>query len=229
MGLFDWLFKKKGNENFEEEVKKSFSNVKKDISKVSKWISHFHDKHRNHEEDFSKVLGRLEKLERDLDDVKNFVEFFVAENTSGPFKRQFKHLSKHPQTPVQTGGVQTPVQTVVQTPVQTGALKGLTSMERIVLFALLNSKEKLSYEDISLITGKDKSTVRGQINNVKQKNEGLISEVIEPSGKKRYYIDERMKERLLDNIIMSRKAKERKEKGQGIEPIQGKIPRKSRK
>lgn len=225
MGLFDWLFKKKGDEIFEEEVKKSFSNVKKDISKVSKWISHFHDKHRDHEEDFSKVLSRLEKLEKDLEDVKNFVEFFVAENTSGPFKSPFKHLSKHPQTPVQTGGVQT----VVQTPVQTGALKGLTTMERIVLFALLNSKEKLSYEDISLITGKDKSTVRGQINNVKQKNEGLISEVMESSGKKRYFIEERVKERLLDDIILSRKTKERKERGRGIEPIQEKNPKKSKK
>ena len=229
MGLFDWLFKKKGDEIFEEEVKKSFSNVKKDISKVSKWISHFHDKHRDHEEDFSKVLSRLEKLEKDLEDVKNFVEFFVAENTSGPFKSPFKHLSKHPQTPVQTGGVQPPVQTVVQTPVQTGALKGLTTMERIVLFALLNSKEKLSYEDISLITGKDKSTVRGQINNVKQKNEGLISEVMESSGKKRYFIEERVKERLLDDIILSRKTKERKERGRGIEPIQEKNPKKSKK
>ena len=212
MGLFDWLFKKKGDEIFEEEVKKSFSNVKKDISKVSKWISHFHDKHRDHEEDFSKVLSRLEKLEKDLEDVKNFVEFFVAENTSGPFKSPFKHLSKHPQTPVQTG-----------------ALKGLTTMERIVLFALLNSKEKLSYEDISLITGKDKSTVRGQINNVKQKNEGLISEVMESSGKKRYFIEERVKERLLDDIILSRKTKERKERGRGIEPIQEKNPKKSKK
>ena len=225
MGLFDWLFKKKGDENFEEEVKKSFSNVKKDISKVSKWISHFHDKHRDHEEDFSKVLSRMEKLEKDLEDIKNFIEFFVAENTSGPFKSPFKHLSKRTQTPVQTGVVQTPVQTVVQTPVQTGALKGLTMMERIVLFALLNSKEKLSYEDIALITGKDKSTVRGQINSIKQKKEGLINEVMESNGKKRYHIDERVKERVLDDIIMSRKVKERKE----VEKIPEKTGKKGKK
>ena len=207
MGFFDWLFGKKRGEKFEEEVRHSFANVKRDIHKVSKWLSHFHDKHKSHEQGFSEVNKRLEKVEGDLEDVKNFVEFFVAETSIGPFKSPFKRLSKRVQTPVQTGAVQTPVQTAVQTGIQTSTLKGLTMMERVVLVVLLNSKQKLSYDDVAVLVGKDKSTVRGQINNIKQKSEGLISEITEPSGRKRFFIEEKIKERIMDDIIMSRKAK----------------------
>ena len=50
------------------------------------------------------------------------------------------------------------------------------------------------------MTGKDKATVRGQINNIKRKSEGLIKELIEKSGKKRLYIEDRIKERLLKGV-----------------------------
>jgi len=142
MGLFDWLLGRKRSEEFEGEVMDSFANVKKDVSKISKWLDHFHKKHKGHDEEFSKVLSRLEKVEEDLDDARTFIEFFVAETSHGPFKSPYKRLSKHlskqPQTPVQTGAVQTPV----QTPVQTGALKGLTMMERVVLFFTFKFKRK---------------------------------------------------------------------------------------
>jgi len=45
--------------------------------------------------------------------------------------------------------------------------------------------------------GKEKSTIRGQINTIKQKSEALISEKIEQNGKKRLYIDEKTKEKLM--------------------------------
>ena len=221
MRFFDWLFGQKRNNGFEEEIKHSFTNVKKDISKVSKWLDHFHKKHKGHEEDFSKVLSRLGKVEKDLEDAKNFIEFFVAETSHGPFRSPFKRLSKQPQTAVQTGGVQTPVQTAVQT----GALKGLTMMERVILFALLNSKEKLSYDDLSILVGKDKSTVRGQINNIKQKSEGLLSEISDGSGKKRFYVEDRVIERVLDDIILSKKAR-KAEKRVKLEKIEVKRLRK---
>lgn len=208
MGFFDWLFKKR--DGFEEEVRNSFVNVKQDISKVSKWLSHFHDKHKGHEDNISEFDKRMEKLEKDMSDIKNFVDFFVAESSTGPFKTPFKRLSKQAQTAVQTGAVQTPVQTAVQTGFQTGALRGLTMMERTILFVLLNSKDKLSYDDISVLSGKDKSTVRGQINSIKAKSEGVISETVDQSGRKRYFIDETLKERILDDIIMARRAKRAK-------------------
>jgi len=235
MGFFDWLIGKKRPKEFEEEVKKSFSNVKKDFSKVSKWISHFDGKHQGHEEDIGDLIEKLQVLEKDFEEIKTFMEFFIAETSTGPFKTPFrrlsKHLSKQVQTPVQTGAVQTPVQTPVQTGFQTPSnqqslvLKGLTMMERVVLFVLLNSKEKLSYEDIAALIGKDRSTVRGQINNIKQKSEGLIEEVMESDGKKRFFVEELLKERVLDDIILSKKSK----KVQKIEKLQFKKPMKKDK
>jgi len=92
------------------------------------------------------------------------------------------------------------VQEVVQTAVQTGdfydILKKLSGNERLVIFTLLNSEMKLSYEDLALLLGKERSTIRGQINAIKQKSEGLIEEISEKNGKKRVFIPDRVKEKL---------------------------------
>ncbi|MEM2933200.1 MAG: hypothetical protein QW622_03285, partial [Candidatus Pacearchaeota archaeon] len=97
------------------------------------------------------------------------------------------------------------------TAVQTAFLRGLTQQEKVILWILLNSDQKLSCEDIAVLLAKDKSTVRSQINNIKQKNESWISEYIEKNGKKRYYIDEKLKEILLKKMKSeSRKMASRK-------------------
>ena len=97
------------------------------------------------------------------------------------------------QTAVQTTPHPSAVQTVVQTAVQTEELDKLTVMERAVVWALMNADMKLSYEDIATLLGKDQSTVRGQINSIKQKLPGVIHEVREHNNKKRIYIDEKMR------------------------------------
>jgi len=45
--------------------------------------------------------------------------------------------------------------------------------------------------------GKEKSTIRGQINAIRQKSEGLIHETNEKNNKKRLFIPEIMREKLL--------------------------------
>ena len=71
-------------------------------------------------------------------------------------------------------------------------------MERGIVWALVNSENnKLSYEDLAIVLGKDKSTIRGQINMIKQKCEGLIEESREANGKKRIYIPEEMRQIIL--------------------------------
>jgi chromosome segregation and condensation protein ScpB len=55
---------------------------------------------------------------------------------------------------------------------------------------------KLSYEDLAMLLGKEKATVRGQINAIKQKSEGLIEEVSEKNGKKRVFVRADVKEKL---------------------------------
>ena len=60
----------------------------------------------------------------------------------------------------------------------------------------MNSEMKLSYEDLALLLGKERSTVRGQINSVKQKSPGIIEEITEKNGKKRVFVPEEIKEKL---------------------------------
>src|SRR3989344_5461291 len=81
--------------------------------------------------------------------------------------------------------------------VQTSFLDNLSSTERTIIFVLLNSDMKLSYEDLAAMLGKRKATIRGQINNIRQKNSGLIEEIIVENNKKRVYIPEKAKSILL--------------------------------
>ena len=60
----------------------------------------------------------------------------------------------------------------------------------------MNSDMKLSYEDLALLLGKERSTIRGQINAIKQKSEGLIYEMSEKNGKKRVFVPDEIKEKL---------------------------------
>ena len=76
----------------------------------------------------------------------------------------------------------------------------------------MNSDLKLSYEDLARLLGKERSTIRGQINSIKQKSEGLIEEITEPNGKKRVFVNEEIKEKLLKyaKVRVSKKKKSKK-------------------
>lgn len=187
-----WFFKKRDDHAHEriDEVhdilKNSFSNLKKDMTHVSKWLSDSKQKEEGRDK-------RLDLLDRRLDELE---QLFGQLQTDIRSKRTSVH-------------VQTPVQTIVQTGKKKNkesydgledALRHLTTMERTVVWMLLNTDLKMSYDDMCIALGKDKSTLRGQINNIKQKAEGLVSEFSEPSGKKRFYMQDELKEHLLSEF-----------------------------
>ena len=182
--MWDLFGHKKRVDKLKVEVHDSFDHVKKDFNKVGEWIKHLDDKHESHENDISIIKDQLLTIHEDLMELKDFVSFFGPQISKG--------LSKQ----LQTGVVKQPtheiVQTVVQTAVQTDILDNLT--------ALLNSDMKLSYEDLAALLGKDKSTIRGQINAIKQKNEGLVKETREINGKKRLHIPEEIRTMVIKNI-----------------------------
>jgi hypothetical protein len=78
---------------------------------------------------------------------------------------------------------------------------------------LLNTDMNLSYNDLASMLGKEGSTIRGQVNSIKQKSEGLIEESIEINGKKRMYIPENIKEKILrkEKVKVGMPKKKRKE------------------
>ena len=180
-----WFFGKKEDKIHEKiselnnKIEDSFSNVKDDMENFGKWVTHFNHKHKGHEGELENVKFRLESVEKTLEDMWTAVQTAV----------QTGRVSKQPQTDSR------PKQLSVQRNLE--SLKSLTAMERVVVWSLLNTDLKMSYDDLCVVLGKDKSTLRGQINNIKQKNEGLINEYIEKDGKKRFYIDTKLKNEVL--------------------------------
>ena len=189
LGLFGH---KKRVDKLKEEVRDSFDHVKKDFNKVGEWIKHIDGKHANHGQQIEDINNQLLTIHEDLMELKDFVSFFGPQISKGLSKQVQTSGDKQPLL----GGVQTPVQTGVQSDI----LESLTVMERAIVWALLNSEMRLSYEDLAALLGKDKSTIRGQINAIRQKNEGLIEEFREANGKKRLYIPEDIQSLVIKSV-----------------------------
>jgi len=190
--VFGLFGHKRRVEDLRHDVQSSFNHVKKDFNKVGEWIKHLDDKHGTHDGEITSIKDQLMSIHEDLMEIKDFVAFFGPQ---APGK-----VSKQPQTGVVKQTNNERVQTGVQTGVQTEILFDLTVMERAIVWSLLNSEMKLSYEDLSALLGKDKSTIRGQINAIKQKKKGLIEEVRESNGKKRLFIPEEIRENIIKNV-----------------------------
>jgi predicted transcriptional regulator len=159
---------------------------------VGEWIKHLDGKEAQNESEISEIKDQLFAIQNDLSELKEFISFFKPQLTQALSKQTSTNANKQ----TRAASVQTPVQTAVQTEI----LSNLTVMERAIVWALLNSEMKLSYEDLAALLGKDKSTIRGQINVIKQKSEGLIEEYREITGKKRLYIPEEIRNRILKGV-----------------------------
>jgi DNA-binding CsgD family transcriptional regulator len=183
-----WFFRRKDGmidkkiSELDDKIENSFFNVRNDMENLIKWINHFHNKHRGHDNELENIKFRLEDVEKKLEYIWTTVQTAVQTNK----------VSKQIKTDVR------PKQMSVQKNLQD--LRSLTVMERAVVWVLLNTDLKMSYDDLCVVLGKDKSTLRGQINNIKQKNESLIKEYIEKNGKKRFYIDEKLKNEILVKV-----------------------------
>jgi hypothetical protein len=192
--MFGWLFGKK-DKDVEEKTREGFEVVKEDLDKVGRWIKHLDSKDKQ-------LFDIINELKHDLSSIKDEIDGMKEGLALVDMEVKNKQLSK------KTGVLnkQTAVYSVnesVQTPVQTGnlynILYNLSANERLLIFALMNAGEgmKLSYEDLARLLGKERSTIRGQINAIKQKSEGLIMELTEPSGKKRVFVSEEVRNKLL--------------------------------
>ena len=189
--MFEW-FLGKNRKKFEEETKQSFSAVKKDMNAVGKWIKHLDGQDKQ-------LFVLLNSLKEDLSTIKEEIGELREHLDDAPTQENNKQLFKNEGVLNKQTAVYD-VENAVQTGVQTGSfyeiLKNLSSSERLILLTIMNSDMKLSYEDLALLLGKERSTIRGQINAIKQKSEGLIEETSEKSGKKRVFVPEEIKEKL---------------------------------
>lgn len=187
--MFGWFSGKKEVEKIKEETRNSFDSVKKDINSVSGWIKHLDSEKKLHKKEIEEMKEVLSTMKKDVDELKNILSVMNDLKTNRVFKTPKQVFNK--QTAVYA------VQTGVQTGVQTPNLSHFSVTERAILWVLLNTDMKLSYDDIAAMLGKERSTIRGQINAIRQKGGGLIEEEIEKNGKKRVFIPEEMKEKML--------------------------------
>lgn len=86
-------------EALNNSVSGAFSNVRRDMGHISKWIDHFKDKHDNHEKQFQILHNRLNKIERMINEVSNvsddnLEESFVVEDKSLPQSTQWETLTE---------------------------------------------------------------------------------------------------------------------------------------
>lgn len=190
--MFGLFGNSKKVKKLESETRKSFSEVRKDFEGVSKWIKHLNNSDKQ-------LLDSLNELKRELssvqDDLNGLKEAVAISNLAVENKQVFKKTAVLDKQEAVYDVVEP-----VQTPVQTGnfhdILNGLSSNERLIVFTLMNTELKLSYEDIARLLGKERATIRGQINTIKQKSEGLIQELTEPNGKKRLFVSEEVRNKL---------------------------------
>jgi hypothetical protein len=205
-----WLFNgKKRIEEVKKETKKGFDSVKQDLVSVSGWIKHLDSEKNLQKKEIEELKEVLSSVNEEIEGLKNILSIMNDFNTNSMFKQAFK-TNKQPlnkQTDVY------PVETAVQTDVQTPNLSTFSVTERAILFILLNTDMKLSYDDLASMLNKEKSTVRGQINTIKSKSESLIKEIVEKNGKKRIFIPEKVKEKLLkkQKVRVKESKKDKKE------------------
>jgi small-conductance mechanosensitive channel len=193
--MFDWLFKKVKKDEFEQHkgaVQTALNNVKQDMHSLSTWVKHLHDTDSGIKEDVEMIKQELYSIKIDLEELKEMFEGEKEEETEPVFKQ--RQTAKHKQTAVYD------VQTAVQTAVQAAFFTKLSTSEKAIIVILLNSDMKLSYEDLAAMMGKDTATIRGQVNSIKQKCNGLIEEYIEKNNKKRLFIPDKIRGILLKKV-----------------------------
>ncbi len=194
--MFDWFTKKAKKEDVEKlkgAVQTGFNAARQDISNISKWVKHLNEGKERHDDEISDIYEELTTIRSELESIKNMIDILGNKKL---FKQPQTVFKK--QTAVQA--VQTPVQTPVQSTFFNNFLDNLSITERAIIWVLLNSDLKLSYDDLAAMLGKERATIRGQLNNIKQKSEGLVAEQIGKNNKKRFYIPDKVRGMLLKKV-----------------------------
>jgi len=190
--MFNFFRKKVEKDEFDKHkgaVQTALNNAKTDVQNLVKWVEHLNNVDSGLKGDVDDIYSELATVKSELEELKNMVALAVN-----------PRLLKQRQTAVGKQTVVYGVENAVQTTVQAEFLDRLSMSERALVMALLTTEMKLSYDDLAALSGKDSTTVRGQINGIRQKCEGLIEEMIEKNNKKRLFIPDKIKETLLKRV-----------------------------
>ncbi len=154
-----WLFKKRDNleqkfDNLHNSLHDSFSNIKRDVDTVNKWLGHFKNRHHEHDQKLELLSQRISTIEEFLEDIPDVWKGVQTAVQTGGVSKQLQTDSRPNNCPKLSKQLskQYEEMTLIE------KIRKLTIMERAVVWALVNTDLKLSYEDLGKALGKDKST-----------------------------------------------------------------------
>src|SRR3989344_5072239 len=108
-----WFFGgKREIEKLQEDTRRGFDAVKKDVASVGGWIKHLESERNLHDREIRDIKESLSTIEKDLEGLKNVVSMMNELKVSGLFKTAKQVFNKQ----MGVYAVQTGVQTAVQTP-----------------------------------------------------------------------------------------------------------------
>jgi hypothetical protein len=200
MGFFSTKATKEELDELKQAVQTGFNSAKQDVGKLSVWVKHLDSKD-------SQLKYEIFELQEEIARMKEEIEHLRNLSSIAPGRSMFKQR----QTMFDKQTASNDVLNSVQTGVQTAFLDNLSVTERAIIYVLINSDMKLSYEDLAAMLGKDRATIRGQVNVIRQKCGGLVEEVVGENNKKRVYIPEKIKEALLRSKKVRERVKKRSE------------------
>ena len=176
-----WFFGNKKEDRvkkIEDNLKGSFSNIKKDFGTIHEFISHFKKKHDDHDE-------RFERIERELEMMRNLIvqtpssddERSIVQSRSIAFNRSIDPFMN--------------VQSLKNT---------ITPAQKKVIHALSLAEIPLEYEDLAKELGLSIVTIRRHLNDLKRMGFDVKEKINIENGRKVFFI-----ERAVKKAIMRRK------------------------
>lgn len=183
----------------------------KDVEHLNRWITHLQDVQKKHETDTKKLEENIsfafEKYNTYLIDLfKTVHELKIANETPSNAQERLE-----PRLDVTTGSKvssnidvssideQKTTLEMTDSPVKHYA-NVLTRSEKKIIGELCNTKHKLSYKDLAMLTNLSSSTIKNHICHIKNKA-FPIEELNDNNGIKRYYVPENIKNVLLSKTI----------------------------
>ena len=178
-----WFFRKKDSdfnrklESMNSMLKNSFDSIKNDMGLVSQWINAFNKKHQEYDKKFERMLSRLERLEEKLEKKHDLSSVNEQRSIVHERVQSFKRSNQSFMN--------------VQSVKKLG--QRLTPAEKKLIQLLYIAKRPLDYDEMAKELKVSVVTARRHMNDIKKVGFQIEEKKDLDSGRKVFFIEERIK------------------------------------